>query len=92
MHVDCINNAEVNCDFGILSKLNQSLSNSSSTDTDEVSQMIFDTAEKHSDNIQTVTYKIPKGMSSIQIKYKKDGEINSNSDSLKFKIRFEEGV
>ena len=92
MHVDCINNAEVNCDFGILSKLNQSLSNSSSKDSEGVAQMIFDTVEKHSDNIQTVTYKIPKGLSSIQIKYKKDGSVNNNLDCLKFKIRFEEGI
>ena len=92
MHVDCINNAEPNCDFGILSKLNEILSNSSSTDTIEVSQMIFNTSDKHKDDIQTVTYEIPKGISSIQIKYKKDGGVNSNSDSLKFKIRFEEGM
>jgi hypothetical protein len=92
MHIDCINNAEPDYDFGILSKLNEILSDSSSTDTAEVSQMIFNTSDKHSDNIQTVTYQIPKGISSIQIKYKKDGGGNSNSDSLKFKIRFEEGM
>lgn len=92
MHVDCINNAEPNCDFGILSKLNEMLSDSSSTDTAEVSQMIFNTSDKHNETVQTVTYQIPKGISSIQIKYKKDSAVNSNSDSLKFKIRFEEGI
>lgn len=92
MHVDCINNAEPNCDFGILSKLNEMLSDSSSTDTAEVSQMIFDIGEKHSDTIQTVTYSLPKGTSSIQIKYKKDNTVNNGLDSLQFKIRFEEGM
>lgn len=87
MYVDCINYAESSYDFGLLSKLNTSLALSSSADSSSNLQKSFSGSQSAS--IQTVSYTIPKGSSFIDIKYKKDGSVNSNNDSLKFKIRFE---
>ena len=88
MYIDCINYAESTYDFGLLSKLNTSLALSNSADSSSKVQKSFSGSQSAS--IQTVSYTIPKGTNFIDIKYRKDSSVNSNNDSLQFKIRFEE--
>lgn len=88
LYVDCINYAESNYDFGLLSKIDKTLSTSSSVDTSSLLQKNF--SGQQSPYVQTVTYDIPDSNEHfIYIKYKKDGSVNSNYDTLQFKIRFE---
>ena len=39
-----------------------------------------------SSSVQTVTLSIPTGTSWVDVKYRKDSSVDSNNDSLKFKI------
>ena len=87
MYVDCINYAESNYDYGMLSKINTTLSASSSADSSSYLQKNFYGLQYS--YVQTVIYDIPAGNSYIYIKYRKDGSVDSNNDSLQFKIRFE---
>lgn len=86
IYIDCINYAESSYDFGLLSKINTSLSLNNSVDSSSKLQKNFSGSQYSS--IQTVTYQIPEGISFIDIKYKKDGSVDSNNDSLQFKIRY----
>ena len=86
LYVDCINYAESNYDYGILSALNTTLSSSSTADSTYFTSF----KGKQSASIQTVNYGIiPLGEHFIYIKYIKDSSVNSNNDSLQFKIRLE---
>ena len=87
MYVDCINYAESSWDYGMLSKINTTLSAHYDADSSSYLQKNFSGLQ--SSYVQTVTYDIPAGNSYIYIKYKKDGSVDSNNDSLQFKIRFE---
>lgn len=85
---DCINYAESNYDFGILSNIDSTLSLSSGEDS---STAVFKSFKgQQSPDIVSVVY---EGIDSqdhfIYVKYKKDSSADKNYDSLQFKIRFE---
>lgn len=85
--LDCINYAENNWDYGILSNIDTGLSLSSTADASAKIYKNFKGLS--SSSVQTVTYTIPAGEHFIDIKYLKDTSNSSNNDSLQFKIRFE---
>lgn len=85
MYVDCISYGENNFDFGILSNLNQTLSNSSSVDSTYKKSF----KGLSSSSVQTVSYELPEGSCYITIKYRKDSSVNNGNDTLQFKIRME---
>lgn len=87
MVVDCINFAENNYDYGILSLLDTELTLSSTADSQSNCAMIF--KEKSMETIQSVTYTIPAGKHFIYVKFIKDVSQHTNNDSLQFSIRFE---
>jgi hypothetical protein len=87
--LDCINYAENNYDFGILSNLDidPSLSLNSSADTNNV---YYSFKGKSQSTVQTVSYTgINDEEHFIYIKYRKDSSASNNNDSLQFKVRFE---
>lgn len=87
LYIDCINYAETNYDFGILSNLNTSLSLDDSADTTNVKKSFKGSS---SSAIQTVSYgSLSAGSYYIYIKFRKDSSQSSNNDSLQFKIRIE---
>lgn len=80
---DCINYAESSFDFGLFSQLDGTLTSNNTAD----SNAYFSFSGKQSSIVQTVTYNgVSKGKHSIYIKYKKDGSVNKNNDSLQFKV------
>ena len=85
---DCINYAESNYDFGILSNVDSTLSLSNSEDS---SAVIFKSFKgQQSPDIVSVVYDGGDPQDHfIYVKYRKDGSVNKNYDSLQFKIRFE---
>ena len=85
--LDCINYAESNYDFGILSNIDTTLTLDSNTDSTNVYKS-FKGLSKSA--IQTVTYSNIDGNEHfIYIKYRKDSSQSSNNDSLQFQVRFE---
>jgi hypothetical protein len=85
MLLDCINWAENNCDYGILSNLDTTLTLSSNADYTNVYKSF---SGQNSSAVQQVTYSIPSGEHFIYIKYKKDGSQHINNDSFQFKVSF----
>ena len=85
MYVDCINYAEQNWDYGILSNLNTTLELSKNADANYKES--FKT--KSMPTIQIVEYDVLAGEHFIYIKFIKDTSGSQNNDSLQFKIRFE---
>lgn len=86
MKVDfnCINYAEANYDYGILSNLNTTLGLSSSADS---SSSIYKSFKGSSmSTVQTVTYDVPAGEHFIYVKFIKDGSTNNNNDTLQFTV------
>lgn len=86
MYIDCINYAESNYDYGLLSNLDTTLTLSYSADSSNVYRNF---KGQSMSSIQTVTYNVPSGQHYIYIKFIKDSSQNSNNDTLQFKIRFE---
>lgn len=87
VYVDCINYAETYCDYGILSNVDTALEFSNTADSSNVFKSF---ASSSSADVQTVDYGVlTAGEHYIYIKYRKDGSVNSNNDSLQFKVRFE---
>ena len=86
LYLDCINYAESSWDYGILSKLDTTLSLSNTADTNYFKSF----SGLSQSTVQTVDYGIiPEGEHFIYVKYLKDSSYNSNNDSLQFKVRFE---
>lgn len=86
MLVECINYAESNYDFGILSNIGTSLTLTSTEDTTNVKKSF---KGSQSASIQTVDYgTVAAGNRSFYIKYRKDSSANHNNDSLQFRIVF----
>lgn len=86
MLVECINYGESNYDFGILSNIGASLTLTSAEDTTNVKKSF---KGSQSASIQTVDYgTVAAGNRSFYIKYRKDTSVNSNNDSLQFRIVF----
>lgn len=88
LYLDCINYAETNYDFGILSELDKTLQMSDTVDSTNVKRSFKGSS---STNVQTVDYgAIAQGSHYIYIKFRKDSSVNSNRDSLQFKVRTEQ--
>lgn len=88
IYFDCINSGESNYDFGILSKVNTSLSLSANEDSSDIYFKSF--KGQSSTNIQVVEYTDAVDGCFIQVKYRKDGSGDQGNDTLQFKVRFEE--
>ena len=83
--IDCINYAEGNYDYGLLSNLDTTLTKSSTADSSNVFKN-FKGAQ--SANVVSVTYPdVGVGPHSIYIKFIKDSSDNANNDTLQFKVR-----
>lgn len=83
---DCINYAESNYDYGILSTLGNTLSLSSDADSSNVKQSFKGSSMS---SVQSVSYgTLSSGTYTFYVKFIKDSSQSSNNDSLKFKIRF----
>lgn len=88
LYIDCINYAESNYDYGLLSNLDTTLS--TSTTADSSSKIFYNFKGKQSASVVTVDYgEIAAGEHFIYIKFLKDSSQHSNNDSLQFKLRFE---
>ena len=84
LYIDCINYAETNYDYGILSDADTTISGASFSNTKKNFQ------GSSMSTIQTVDYGIlTQGTHTIYIKFVKDGSQHQNNDSLQFKVRFE---
>ncbi len=84
LELDCINYAESQYDFGILSKIDKELPEDSYED---ITSAYKSFKGESSENVQKVTYTdIPAGNHFIYIKYKKDASQDYNNDSLKFRV------
>ena len=86
VYIDCISYGENNYDYGILSNVNTTLTQSNSVDSSNVKKSFKGAA---STNVQTVEYTDAVDDCYIQIKYIKDNSQSSGNDSLQFKVRFE---
>lgn len=88
VYFDCINSGESNYDFGILSKVNTTLSLSNNTDSS--SNYFKSFKGQSSTNVQTVEYTDAIDNCFIQVKFIKDTSGDQDNDTLQFKVRFEE--
>ena len=80
----CINYAETNYDFGILSNVDKTLTSNSGVDSSNVKRSFKGSS---SSSVQNVTYEnVSAGTHFIYVKFRKDGSGNSNNDSLQFKV------
>lgn len=88
LYLDCINSGESNYDYGILSKVDKTLTSSySSSDSSNTFKSFRGLSNT---NVQTVDYGIIEaGEHFIYIKFRKDGGGDSGNDSLQFKVRIE---
>ena len=84
VYLDCINNAENNFDYGIISQINTPLSFSYQADTTGVLKSF---QGQSSPEVQTVQLESKSGF--YYIKYVKDSSASQGNDSLRFKVRFE---
>lgn len=83
--LDCINYAEPNFDYGLLSTAGQTLSASTTVDTTNVQQN-FKTINQP--GIYRVNYGKKYGKITFYAKFRKDGSSSSYNDSLQFKVNF----
>ena len=82
--ISYINYAEATYDYGIFSQVDGSLSTTYTADSGA-----YHTCSASSDNtsaVQTLTYTIPAGNHTIDIKYRKDQATDSYNDNLQWKI------
>lgn len=83
----CINYAESNYDYGILGNVDSTLSTS----------YLADSSYKHSfkgkkmSTVQEVSYQMEAGEHFVYVKYRKDSSVDSNNDSLQFKVVIDSG-
>jgi len=85
LELECINYAESSWDFGLISKLDTTLSADNSTDSDSVLAMNFKGKSKATPQI--VSIPLTEGNHFVYIKYKKDGSASTNNDSFQFKVK-----
>ena len=87
MYVDCINYAESNYDYGLLSKLDTTFTTSATADTSNVFKSF---KGQQSSNVVAVDYgTLSVGSHSFYVKFVKDSSQDSNYDTLQFKVRLE---
>lgn len=80
----CINYAESNFDFGLLSKVDKTLKTGYSIDTSNVYKSFKGSS---SSSVQKVTYSnVSAGSHYIYVKYRKDDSVNEHNDTLQFKV------
>lgn len=85
--LDCINYAESNYDYGIISQPNQSLAKSNADDGTTGSTKVFHNFRGESSTaVKRYSIPLPAGTCIIQIKYRKDGSQSTGNDSFQFKI------
>ena len=85
---DCINSGEENYDFGMISKINTTLSTTNSEDS--VSNLFANFKGLSSTNVVTRTYPISAVAACFfTLKFIKDSNGDQGNDSLQFKVRFE---
>lgn len=83
---DCINYAESNYDYGILSTVGGTLSSSTTADTSNVKQNFKGLS---SSGIRRISYgKLTAGTYTIYVKFIKDSSQHRDNDSLQFKVQF----
>lgn len=82
--LECINYAESNFDFGIISTIGGTLSTTYTADTTNVFKSFKGSS---SVSVQTVNFgTLAAGTHKFYVKYRKDSSIDSNNDSLQFKV------
>lgn len=80
----CINYAESNYDFGLLSKVDKTLTTKDTVDSSNVYKSFKGSS---SSSVQKVTYSnVSAGSHYIYVKYRKDSSVDSNNDTLQFKV------
>lgn len=85
---DCINSGEANYDFGMISKINTTLS--TTNDEDSASKLFVNFKGQSNTNVVTKTYPISAVAACFfTLKFRKDGSGDQDNDSLQFKVRFE---
>ena len=86
-YLECINYAEEDCDYGIISKLNKTLPLNSSGATTTSASVLHTFYNKNSMEIQTVKLgQVPNG-GFFYIKFVKDGSFAQAYDSLRFRVK-----
>ena len=86
-YLECINYAEEDCDYGIISKLNQTLPLDSGGATTTSTSVLHTFYSKDSMDIQTVTLgQVPNG-GFFYIKFVKDSSLSQSYDSLRFRVK-----
>lgn len=83
----CINYAESNYDYGILGNVDSTLSTSYSAD----SSYKHSFKGKQMSTVQEVSYDMEAGEHFMYVKYRKDSSVDSNNDSLQFKVVIDSG-
>lgn len=86
--IDCINFAESNYDFGMISQLNEEFTKSANLSNLDDAIMLKSFKGLASPNVQSVPLGTPTD-GFITIKFYKDSSTGKDNDSLQFKLRFE---
>lgn len=81
--LSCINYAEKNYDYGLVSNLDTMLTLTNTADTSGVYK---DFKSQHSSSVVAMSVNIPAGEHFICVKFIKDGGGDQNNDSLQFRI------
>lgn len=83
-----INYGESRYDYGLLSEIDKTLTNSASADSQTAgsANVYWSGYSNASSSVQDVNYTVPVGNHFIYAKYFKDSYTDSNNDSLQFKI------
>lgn len=82
--ISYINYAEGTYDYGIFGNIDSSLGTTYTADSNV--KLACSTSEYNVSTVQTLTYEVEAGSHFIDIKYRKDSGVDSNNDSLQFKI------
>lgn len=82
--IQFINYAEAGNDFGIFGNIDSALSTDNTPDTN--AKLVCNNASYNISTPQTLTYEVDSGSHYIDIKYRKNDSVNSNNDTLQFKV------
>ena len=82
--IQYINYAEATYDYGIFGNIDTALSTEYTADNK--AYKILSSSSDNTSTPQTLTYEIESGEHFIDVKYRKDGNTNTNNDNLQFKI------
>lgn len=90
LYVDVTHCGEGKYDYGTFSILNKTLPTGSTTPTEY--HRIYNSTTSGVTTTETLTYSLPAGTSSFQVKFQKDGSVNKTNEGLSFKLRFSESA